>query len=460
MAVTTVRASPVKHTSLFRRYIPNTYAHPDREGAIPLDGKFRVIRPGPGSRHIYDKAPFCLWDEQQKVYHQPTKDEVDWMMKEFKATNIDVALPFIVIATSVPPLLLPLTVAACPVRFIPSEMSLHPRPIGAFRPWADPKTELLGYPLQPWSFPTKAQRLEIIESLGARLGAEMLLAAVHFSPPCIIAELIKGTAAPSKRSLPGTAGGLLIMYYDSGKSSFRGSVVEKHFERLISPTASTIDDSDYLHVEPNVLSPGVCLSSAEFSSGHQHSGKFQSTTSGLLLQVGTDRRLTVANHGFPTEEVYHPKPPQSAGRRIGRITDRREGLDIALVELDPSIAFDNSRVFHNCTPQRLIPADRVVYGTWFECDGMSTGCIDLMASTLSHSRPLTLTGVPYQSWLVETGFSAYGMTNPRLMEGICGTPIIDDNGTVPGFFSWINAAGTEAYSADLDLIIQEGFAVV
>lgn len=59
-----------------------------------------------------------------------------------------------------------------------------------------------------------------------------------------------------------------------------------------------------------------------------------SSLQGLLLQVGNDRRLTVANHGFPTEEGYHPKPPQSAGRRIGRITNRIEGLDIALVQLD------------------------------------------------------------------------------------------------------------------------------
>lgn len=107
--------------------------------------------------------------------------------------------------------------------------------------------------LQPWSCPNKAQRLEIIESLGARLEAE----------------------TPGK-SIPGTVGGLLIMYHDTEKSSSRSSVIEKHFVRLSSRTASTIDDTDYLYVELKLHSPGVYLSSAEFSFGHEHSGKLQS----------------------------------------------------------------------------------------------------------------------------------------------------------------------------------------
>lgn len=76
---------------------------------------------------------------------------------------------------------------------------------------------------------------------------------------------------------------------------------------------------------------------------------------------------------------------------------------------------------------------------------MRTGCIDITASTPSHFRPSTLEGISYQNWLVETSFSAHAMTNPGLMEGICGIPIIIDvDGNVSGFLGWIEAAGTEA----------------
>lgn len=55
-------------------------------------------------------------------------------------------------------------------------------------------------------------------------------------------------------------------------------------------------------------------------------------------------------------------------------------------------------------------------------------------------------------------FNVFGATSPKLVEGICGAPLVEDTGLVAGFFHL--AAGDWAECAALDDLVAEGWQVV
>ena len=68
-------------------------------------------------------------------------------------------------------------------------------------------------------------------------------------------------------------------------------------------------------------------------------------------------RLTVANHRFlGTNDVFHPI---AEGVHIGEISERFEALDVALVQLYPSISFSNLQYFEVEALRRLLRPDAV-----------------------------------------------------------------------------------------------------
>lgn len=149
---------------------------------------------------------------------------------------------------------------------------------------------------------------------------------------------------------------------------------------------------------------------------------------------GAERRITAANHGFPDgQDVYHSHP---LGRRIGQMVTRQLDWDIALVQPDPSIAFASTRYFEALSAQRLTPVKELLYGDWFEVEGISTGRIDLCARSTSrccsliepNSDPLDA-----REWKIEVGFSSYGASGAAVIDGGCGAPIFDREGRVAGF---------------------------
>lgn len=82
----------------------------------------------------------------------------------------------------------------------------------------------------------------------------------------------------------------------------------KKYWHLIEPIELTQDTSDYLDSEPCLLLPGVCLASATFTDSSLLTDTDQSTTASIMLQRGTERVISVANHGFePSAEVYDCK---------------------------------------------------------------------------------------------------------------------------------------------------------
>ena len=225
-----------------------------------------------------------------------------------------------------------------------------------------------------------------------------------------------------------------------------------------------------LEQDDHTLTPGVRVSSASGTDEGPYATESYSTTGGVLLRNSDDRvRMTVANHGFPAStQVFHPSID---GSRIGEIDERCLAQDVALVKLDPSIRFDNSHYFEAPNPVRLLRSNEVrsKAGKWFSVDGMSTGLIFLFLRGVrlhKADRPGGPMPVPvpvhiaFPEWNEESLFQTLGPNGGNLRDGICGAPIVEDegNGGVAGFFQ----LGSREWclSPVLDEIMDRGWAVL
>ncbi|CAI7665686.1 unnamed protein product [Penicillium discolor] len=65
---------------------------------------------GWGARHILDTAPFTLWDDLNRKYRPPTKEEYQWIDNKFEYKSITISGWYIRIETNNPPNPVPLTV--------------------------------------------------------------------------------------------------------------------------------------------------------------------------------------------------------------------------------------------------------------------------------------------------------------------------------------------------------------
>ena len=382
------------------------------------------------------------------------------MFATYRARAIHVSLPDIIIRTDRPPTEIPLTVGGALVRFVPEDMVLPNIPVGSLRPYPNSQRgDLLSSPLPLYSIPSHQQSHEIIRLLEL----EVDIRAVHFLPPQIIVELDNTSGKKYNRhSLPSRAGGISIQYHEANESFWKGSS-QMGYERLITPTDTVVDNSDYLFNSPHEISPGVCLASSFVMEGNLPTSRWFSTSAGLFLQKGTKRYVSVANHGFPdSSEVYHPWP---TGRRIGQITDRFPVWDLAFAQLDPSISFSNDHYFAAPKASRLICVEEIKTGDWFEVDGYSTGRLDMCARGRTYVRPNMPEGIqpipiPYRDWMVETAYSLFGMIGASIKEGICGAPVVDHVGRVAGIFSLVDQSGMWAHTAGLDFFSNSGWSLI
>lgn len=463
-----LRQSPVKISTLKPAYAPNPTSseHPPVPPTLPHEQPesqrhkpFTIKTPGFGSRHNLDDAPFSLWDGNIEEFRDPSHVEIEWIIGKYKAFAVHVDFPDIIIRTSQPPSHIPLTVACALARFIPQDLHLLSLPYGSLRPYGTKKRDdIVSYSLPKFEIPTHQQSMEVIKLLSS----EVDIRAIHFMPPQIIVELdVASGRTYDKQSLPPMAGGLPILYHESIEDYWKGSS-QKAYERLITPTNLIADVSDYLYNDPHELSPGVCLSSAYLSRNGSITSQWLSTSAGVLVQNGGARLMTSACHGFPTsDEVYHPSP---TGRRIGQIVQRFPAWDIALVQLDPSISFSNRRYFAAPVPSRLISIEEIRAGDWFEVDGMSTGRVDLCARGRSWYNPTPTSSislpVAYKDWRIETAFSLFGTIGAQVKEGICGAPIVDEDGRVGGLFVLVDEAGLWAHTLALDFFMHSGWSLV
>lgn len=188
----------------------------------------------------------------------------------------------------------------------------------------------------------------------------------------------------------------------------------------------------------------------------------RSTTCGLLIQKGNTKYLTVSNNGFLGEsEVFHPAYD---GDKIGDIVDRYPQFDIAMVRLTPEFSnrFSNDTYFQAEPPKRLVTAEYLKHGAWFEVDGMSTGLISLayVGDVMEKpGRPPGHPDIPFLRWRRHCLLRIFGATNPTILDGLCGAPLVEERtGNVAGFFHLAN--GDFAECAALDDLVAEGWDVV
>lgn len=101
----------------------------------------------------------------------------------------------------------------------------------------------------------------------------------------------------------------------------------------------------------------------------------------------------------------------------------------------------------------------MVPGSWFEVDGMSTGLLSLLYCGRSMERPPGHPPIPVSQWQQKNLFEVFGATNPELIEGMCGAPLVEQGtGLVAGFFHL--AVGDWVECAVLDDLVAEGWQVV
>ncbi|EPE25018.1 hypothetical protein GLAREA_11599 [Glarea lozoyensis ATCC 20868] len=420
---------------------------------------------GWGARHINDKAPFNLWDENKREYRMPTGNELKWLRVNFGDGQIGMSGWYLWIETAKPPQPVPLTVGCMPVMFIgigeehhePIPQCLYPSPrIG------DP------CPTVRWAkmeFPTKEQNAAILTALQPLASVREIIYMPHWT----IVELEYGDGRHYEpRSLPGTVAGRTTLYhhaearfYKSMKNMTRARRIDpaQHPPMNLGPMPQ--DAHNYLR-QTSHLSPGCRLEYGFGMTGSHVEGINAATSAGVKLRrVDGQEVLTASHHGFLiSSEVYHPFAGED---KIGDIIDTRPQLDIALVRLTPtaSAKFTNTCYFQAETPRTLLRGSEIIQGSWSEVDGMSSGLVTLLTygrRFLKPKRPAGHPEIDFREWQSYSVDAIFGAVNNTICEGMCGAPIVQcEAGGVGGFFHLSD--GVNCFTAHLDDLVAEGWEV-
>lgn len=422
---------------------------------------------GYGQKHILDTAPFSLWDVENHDFRHATSLEMQWIISHFKATAIEFQFPVLVIVTSDPPSPLPLTVASVAVTFIPPRQPINAnfearlipdvRPLSVTTNYAGPRcpTDPLGFTFSKWTEPTEPQLKALLAALAVFCNPRR----IHILCPHLIIELhVNDERVYKPDSLPRKIGGFAAFYHHSQESVFGGLSVQGR-ERLIVPSESVQDTTDYIQTF-SALCPGIRVESAQTTDVGPYAEVAISTTAGVLLRdTHGHERITVCNHGFiHSNEVFHPS---NSGTQIGEIDERWQALDIALVKLNPLISFTNQMYFEAKVPRRLLRSNEIPMGTFFCVDGMSTGAVFLHVQGISlyvPNRPADLSKIENSRMKI---YRIFGSNMAQPQPGICGAAIVEDDsdeGGVAGFFSEGNS--DFALTPCLNELIDRGWALV
>ncbi|KAF3027768.1 hypothetical protein E8E15_008885 [Penicillium rubens] len=385
-----------------------------------------------GARHINDSAPFTLWDEVNRKFHHPTREQSAWIRRKFGDGTLSHNGWLMRIETASPPQPIPFTLGAMPVLFVP--------PGG---PFEEP------IPSAPYPNPRLPDPCP----------------GVHW-PRMVNPTKRDGRSYP-ELSLPGTVGGRTALYHHQNIPFFK-SMRSLPRPRIIQPSkASSLspavhDTANYLR--RSALTPG-CRVESGFevpSPGSQPTPA--ATTCGVKIRNnGGEERLTVANHEFlSSKDIYHPQV--NGGDLIGQVVDTRPELDVALVKLTPaaSFSFTNTCYFQAEPRTRLLESAHIGQGSWSEIDGMSSGLFSMMNTGIMELRPIRPVGhpmIPFSQWDTRLVNLVFGNIEGFVSDGVCGAPIVEvESGGVAGFFHLSD--GSFATSAVLDDLVAEGWGLV
>ncbi|EFE42603.1 hypothetical protein TRV_02648 [Trichophyton verrucosum HKI 0517] len=384
-----------------------THAHPDNSD-VKVQEKKQATRhtqqywtttdDGSWSRHIADKAPFTLWDNSQQDFRYPTSSEKQWILDTFSATGLTISWPEIFIETRSPPVPVPLTVACVPCLFVPPD---HPvNPLSADISYCNPRLPdpiPVKFHYSKWGKPS----IEEYQVVFHKLKDMMNIKSIGFVHSIIIVELgADDGRVYERRSLPGRVANHLILYHHS-QTPFWDLKVQGR-ERVIKPTASLHDMTNYLSTELHSLCPGVRVESGTTSID----GGYLDTT------IATT---------------------------AGQISERFTALDVALVKLHPSTSFTNNEYFESQQPKRLLHSSEVPINTWCTLDGMVSRLVFLRVAGIQLFPSPQVPGieVEFTRFQTENIYRYIGPAGMEVCSGICGSPIVideDESRGVVGFF--------------------------
>lgn len=207
--------------------------------------------------------------------------------------------------------------------------------------------------------------------------------------------------------------------------------------RNTESAGTTWDHSQYSMVQPGIM----------LGSGGELNELL--TTSGIIVKDNDGHNyLTVASHGFPAgrDNVYHPNVN---GSRLGRIHDRLINTDIALLRLSPSQHFDNitfgARFSDGTTepPLQICGIKSTFAMQSYELVSINNPfngfCEGLFMGSGKYRLPAD-GPVANHKW-VSTVWVYYGNGRAEPMKGSSGSPILDKDGFLIGFFRYLTPSG-------------------
>ncbi|KAJ5657523.1 uncharacterized protein N7484_001172 [Penicillium longicatenatum] len=449
--------NPLRSRPIVNPLAPTTHSHPEPR---------RWQNPGGwGARHMNDRAPFTLWDTQNRKFRLPTQEESAWIRNELGDGRRGASGWFMWIETTNPPQPIPLTVGCMPVYFVgPGESHFETLPRAPYpNPRVlDPYPAALRWPKM--QFPTKEQRIAMLVALAPLADVQAIL----YLPNWTIVELTHGDGRNYEpMSLPGVVAGRTTLYHHEPEP-FYMAMKDKSRVRVVDPqqhmdASRPLPQDDANYLRDSFLTPGCRLECGFGDPGSANEFANVATTSGVrIVNSHGEYALTVVNHGFLlSNEVYHPR---ATANKIGEVFDTRPELDISLVSLTPAAtkSYKNSSYFQAEPPRVLLEGNQIEQGTWSELDGMSSGLVTVMAYGIMDMKPTRPPGHPpieFRNWRSYTVSSIFGGINSAISEGICGAPIVNcDTGGVGGFFHLFDE--TNCLTAHLDDLVAEGWQIV
>jgi hypothetical protein len=423
---------PARHVSLA--------SHPSSHPSI-INAKYDVRKPD-------DPMPFSLRDVSTGKVRAPTDEEFIRIQEEFpQCTGYRIFSPILILQCPEPPTSTPLTVGGLPTVFVPVLREYDP--LGG-RPGNPTLPDLGGdaFRVDESRYPT----FKLVEDA-------LLLLSQHY--PNIVRLQFKynfwivrvSSSNFDPFSYPGKFGRRTVVYTWPGQE-------KRHGPPRLTPFGSVRGDvTDYRAFG---LSPGVKVV-----------GEKMATSSGIVMQNGQLRRLSLALHGFEdTDDVFHPDPlPQS---HLGTIDIRIPWIDVALCVMDERVTFTNKSYFTANPPKRLVTTQfvdsKLGVGTWFEAEGYTSERVHMF-----YSGP----AVQYYDARVRDG-EAYELTQLRrsrqyvlenlgpdvgdAQEGLCGAPVVHEqtedeemDGIVLGFV-WLKDDKSLVVAA-VDYLVDDGWEV-
>ncbi|OJJ42911.1 hypothetical protein ASPZODRAFT_161911 [Penicilliopsis zonata CBS 506.65] len=218
--------------------------------------------------------------------------------------------------------------------------------------------------------------------------------------------------------------------------------------RVDIPVEGGIDDSAYCP-----LRPGVMLGSGGML-----------TSSGVLVKDRLGNQyLTVASHGLP--EGAKVLQPSNEGREIGELVMEIPHTDVGLVKLHDGENYINE-TFENTLKLRQFKREREIRGgDPIAMNTPFTGYMEGVAGLPGRIRMQANDNPfkPRRPW-VPCRWDYFGQnSHHHLNNGMCGSPIYDQEGRVVSFFRYAPKSGyflDYVWSISAEVLLEKGYTVV